>query len=159
MALSQTISVSVKDRVNQNSAISYTHERGFLAALADFFGFNVTKVDDLAQFAADWSNALPVASGTTNKKTYALPNGYIGSGVVDQGFDTCDQKAVLMLRNTSTGALHRLQIPAPKSSMFGQVLGAGYRVTPTAGAQIATELSAIYGITLMFEQGWLTGKK
>lgn len=159
MPLSQTITVSLKDRVNQNSTISYSHERGFLEALADFFGFNVTKVDDLATFASKWSNAMPVSSGTTNKKEYTLPSGYIGSGVVDQGFDTCDQKAIMIFRNSATGASHRLQIPAPKSSIFELRVDGGYRVKPASGADIATELSAIYGVTLIFIEGWLIGKK
>jgi hypothetical protein len=159
MGLTQTISVSLKDRVNQNGTISYSHERSFLAALADFFGFNATKVDDLKTLAETYSNAKAVSSGTTNKKQYSLPSGYIGSGVVDSGFDTCDQKAVMTFRDSSTGAPHRVTIPAPKSSMFEHVLGAGYRVIQSVGDTVASELSSIVGNTLIFEAGWLIGKK
>lgn len=159
MGMKQTISVSLKDHVNQSAIMGYVHERSFLEALANFFGFTTTTADELKTFAETYSNAKVVKCATNNANDYQLPDGYLGSVGVDKGFDVVDHKAVCTFRDASTGAAHTVSIPAAKSSLFIEVLGGGYRVDPVQGAQMAADLSAIVGNTLIFQEGWHVGKK
>lgn len=159
MAFTQTISASLRDSMNQVSSISFSPEKSLLEALLGWIGFDTSKADELRTLAEKWSNAKCTKSGTTNNKTYSMPTDFLGTIGIDQGFDTVDQKAVCMFRNTSTGQSIRMTIPAPKSSMFEMTLEAGYRVTADKGAELAEDLSAIIGYTVIFESGWLIGKK
>lgn len=159
MARTTTVSVTLKDRVNQSGSMSFTFERGFLAALGNFLGWDEAKADALMDFAANYSNAEVIRSGVANAKTYTLPPGFIGGPDIEKGFDLVDQKAVLVFRDEDSGASHIVTIPAPNEAMFISVLGEGLRVDPTMGATMAGELGPILGLSLVFEKGWHEGRK
>lgn len=159
MARTTTVSVGLKDLTNQNGSLSYTFDRGWLAALADFLNWPNTKADALKDLAETYSNAKAVRSGIANATIYTLPAGFIDGPDIDKGFDTCDQKAVLSFRETATGAARQMTIPAPKSSMFERKVDQGYRVIQATGDAIAASLTTILGIDLVFVSGYLDGQK
>jgi len=159
MAFTQTITATMRDSMNQVSSLSFSPEKSLLQTLLGWIGFDTSKADDLKAIAEKYSNARCTGSGTTNKKTFTMPEDFLGTIDIDQGFDTVDQKAVCMFRNTGTGQSIRMSIPAPKSSLFTKTLEQGYRITPAIGAEIAADMSAILGYTVIFESGWLIGKK
>lgn len=153
-----TIGVTLRDHVNQTGTMSFSFDRGWLAALADFFGWTASKSDALKDFVESYSYAKCVRSGINNAMEYSMPTNFLKSAPM-KGFDTIDQKAVITLRDTTSGAPHTISIPAPKADIFEPELGQGQRVEPISGAAIAADFSTILGRTMVFEQGWLIGKK
>lgn len=153
-----TIGVTLRDNTNQTGTMSFSFDRGWLAALADFFGWTTTKSEALKDFVETYSYAKCVRSGINNALQYTMPNGFLGT-VQNLGFDTVDQKAVVTLRDESTGASHTISIPAPKEDIFESSFGNGVRVDRASGDAIAADFSTVLGKTLVFQEGWLIGKK
>jgi hypothetical protein len=153
-----TIGVTVKDHTNQSGIMTYSFDRGWLSGLADFFGWSSAKSEALRDFIESYSYGKVVRSGINNALQFTMPAGYLGTPI-NLGFDTCDQKAVITLRDTATGAAHTISIPAPKEDIFEARMGDGVRVDPASGAAIAADFSQVLGKTLVFQDGWLIGKK
>lgn len=98
-------------------AFTYRDDKGNTARVSYF----VTD-STLALAATDMSNLAPLQLALTNavlataKGPYTTSPAAAGYGA-NADFEACEDKAVMTFV-TSTGALHRYQIPAPKSAIF-----------------------------------------
>ena len=75
-------------------------------------------------------------------------------------YGTVDQKAIVIMKQQADGKQRRIEIPAPKASMFYRVEGqeGGFRVTAVAGNDIAAKITAL-GLSVTFVRGWLKSKQ
>jgi hypothetical protein len=121
---------------------------------ASLFGNWVDKSDNLMALLEDYSDGTVVGRSDNMSHSYAIPP----KGAPPTAYGTVDQKAVIILKENATGKQRRIEIPAPKPSMFTYVEDQGWRVTPAAGADIAAQITAM-GLTVSFVRGWLKGKK
>lgn len=153
------ISVGVIDHSRQKSRLTYVFQGGFWASVADFFTWDLSKHAEMKTLVGTYSHAQVESTSKTDTNNYFddIPDNFFGT-IIEKGFDLVDQFAVMTFRDDK-GGVHKMTMPAPKSSMFELVQGAGWRVTQTAGADIADKLSQALNVTLYFQQGYLDGKK
>lgn len=151
------ISVTLKDHSKQTSVLSYRFDAGFWASVADFFTWDLSKHDEMKDLAEEYSNAKVLKTGKLDSQLYSIPQSFFGT-VIEKGFDLVDQKAVMSFRDDK-GGVHKMSLPAPKSTMFELVQKEGWRVTQVAGADIADKLSQALNVTLTFDNGYLDGNK
>jgi len=152
-----TISMTMKDHSKQTSTLAYHFDSGFWATVADFFTWDLSKHDEMKALGELYSHAKVLKTGKLDTQLYDIPQNFYGT-VIEKGFDLVDQKAVMTFRDDK-GGVHRMSLPAPKSTMFEVVQKEGWRVTQVAGADIADKLSQALNVTLTFEYGYLDGNK
>ena len=105
--------------------------------------------------------AQSVCKVVRRSDNFAATGEDVQRGVVQGKYGTVDQKAIVLLRESWTGKTRRIEIPAPKESMFKQVDDQGFRVMEANGIAIAAAYTGMLGGSrkVTFIRGWLKSKK
>lgn len=76
-----------------------------------------------------------------------------------QGYNTCEQKAILVMRNMEASSPRKARIvvrmPGPSEAMLELAPDRGIRVTTLAGQGIAVALGGVLNKEIMWKRGWL----
>ena len=158
MAVTRRVSVTMGDKTHQTANVSFEMNATWLSKLLD-----PTKRDELKAIleANSYAKAIKFSDTETEHGAYPADNSSWWNLLagVNIGCDLVDQKAVLSFRETVSGDVHTLQLPAPVKSMFEYVDGQGLRVKKAVGAAIATKLTEIFGTDVQFMGGHHKGKR
>jgi hypothetical protein len=109
---------------------------------------SIAKVENFAAFLADYSHA----NLTVCTQTDIQDLDYSGDFAV-----SVRMFAKIFIRQSSSGKLYAIIVPAPKMIIFEQIEEQGWRIKKEIGELMAQEYSTMAGEAFTFQEGWLCG--